>query len=544
MKSATKRRGAAVKEAGMVPRAEGTVTQSAGYFGGGWSGYDGANWTGASGYVYWPSLDPKLEVDTGSRMEVARKAHYLCSNVGLAKRIIEGLTNLIVGTGLLPHATTSDAEWNALAEKAYNSRARSALTYSVNGRHTGVQAQRLMVKTRKRDGDAAVVFSKSQTGGALRAFYSGIQIGNARNTGLDQSKWKEGLFLDSLERIQTFRFPDFSNGGTFTDVPAENVRFLCRPDSPGGLREMSVLTHAVNKMVHITELNAAWMKGIKSSAEIGYYMTSEVGGQKPLGMDAALRGQTVKIGHKPKPGDKRDDRKKVTLKLVRGQGGEIVSLPAGVDLKTLLDTRPHPNSREFVEDFIRDIAAGAGVSSDLLWNIYKLGGANVRYVLADAQVFVSSEQQDLVDTWLTQDWVYTIACEVKAGRLRKCNDPEWWAHGWIPPARVTVDYGRDGNILLKMVQSGLLGTERFYSMMGQTARVEVIKELDFIQFRKKAMADRGLTIDDLHIYDQGRGVLEAPITPDGKNYEEEVVPDKSKTPPDDEDENDNDADET
>ena len=260
------------------------------------------------------------------------------------------------------------------------------------------------------------------------------------------------------------------------------------------------------------------MQGIKNSSRIGYYLTSS-DDEKRQGMDAALGGKKTKVQTPNGP---------VTLKLVYGNSGEIVSLPKGVDIKTLLDQRPHPNSREFVDDFIRDVSWYAGVSSDLLWNITKLGGANVRYILADAQVFVgraAGPGRHLARPGL----VWTLALEMKYGRLRACQDPEWWTHGWVPPARVTVDYGRDGRVLLEFYKSGLITTERFYSMQGQTARDEVTKELDFIQWRKKEMATRGLTADDLQLYNQ-RLPAAHPAVGGGAMPADEVQPDPEQEP--------------
>ena len=450
------------------------------------SHFEGASWSTNQGWVYWPTLNPRNEVDTGSRVEVARRAHWLRNNIGLARRLGTGITNLVVGTGLNPQAMTKDADWNHLAEKAYKNRARSGLSYSVNGRFTGVKAQKMMVNTRFYDGEAAVVFAKSDSGGALRGFYSGLQIGNHSNPRLDQSQWSDGIRYDALDRATHYRFP--GDNGTFTDVEAANVRFLCRPDSPGSRRAMSALVHAVNKMIKITDLNNSVMKGIMAAQDIGFYLTSNSDEKRQPGIPDALGGKVAAVQTPAGP---------LKLRQVYGQGGIVPSLPKGMDLKTLLDARPHPNLREFTEDFIRDVSWGTGISSDLLWNIYKLGGANVRYVLADAQTFISSEQQDLVDDWLAPDWVWAIALEMQAGRLRQCNDPEWYLHGWIPPARVTVDYGRDGRILLDWNRAGLLTTSRFYLMQGQMAKQEISSELELIAWHKTRMQELGLTPDDL-----------------------------------------------
>jgi hypothetical protein len=179
----------------------------------------------------------------------------------------------------------------------------------------------------------------------------------------------------------------------------------------------------------------------------------------------------------------------------------------------LLDERPHPNQREHIESLIRDISWGTGISSDLLWNISNLGGANTRYVMADAQVYVQTEQQDLVDTWLNRDWVYHCAKEMKAGRLRACEDPEWWKHGWVTPERVTVDFGRDGRVILDKWKSMLLSTERIFSMAGQDAREEMSTEIELVKWFKDKLSKSGLSMADFSAFRSGSVALPVPMDP-------------------------------
>ena len=42
-------------------------------------GYDAATPSANRGYIYWPSLNPRQEINAWSRYEVARKVHYLCA---------------------------------------------------------------------------------------------------------------------------------------------------------------------------------------------------------------------------------------------------------------------------------------------------------------------------------------------------------------------------------------------------------------------------------------------------------------------------------
>ncbi|MDR1304264.1 MAG: phage portal protein [Verrucomicrobiales bacterium] len=490
-----------------------SAAASAFFIGGG--GYQGAAWTNQRGYVYWPTLNPRREADKYSRLEIARRAHFLCANTGLAKRLINGVTNYVIGSGLVPRAETKDIEWNQLAEVSYYERARQAMTYDVSARLTATQAQRVMLATKYRDGDCAVVYSESQSGGALRAFYSGVQIGGGEDAG-----FVDGLKTDRLNRVQKFRLLDADGDAERARViSADNVRWLAKYDTPGQLRGISALAHAVNNLLDLTEISAANKQGIKTSAQVGYYIATAAQQSGGGGMVETMKRERQRANG--------GDNNTVSADKIffHGTGGEIVELPAGRDLKTLLDSRPHPNSIEFMDAYlIRDIAWGFGISADLLWNISRLGGANTRWVLADAQVFIASEQTDLVDAWLAFDFPYHCAKEMAAGRLRRCRDWQWWSHSWLTPERITVDFGRDGNVILKKWQSFLISTSRVYGMLGQDARDEMSDELDFIAWQKEQMTKRGLTAADLQL---SRGLKPAPAAADAEPpADDEDLPDK------------------
>ena len=488
-----------------------------GSFGGGvgGGGYQGAQWSPSRGYIYWPTLDPKFEMDAYSRRELARRIHFLKANVGLPKRILTGLTNLIVGAGLWPKALTGHREWNQAADKYYYARAKSPISFDVTEKFAAGEFQRQAVETRLGDGDAAIIYSFSQSGRLLRKLYSGLQIGNSNDPGLDQSRWVDGVFQDSLERSALYRFLN-SNGSRSRDVEARNMVFLAKYPKPGAVHGESILAHAVNKLIDVTEITSAWVQNIKNSSSIGYYLSagSPITGSQGMPAEVMKRmysgqSQQVDVG----------GGKKINLKLVYGNGSELVELPPGYDIKTLLDERPHPNQAEHLDEMIRDITWGTGLSFDLLWKIYKLGGANTRYMLADAQVYAETEQDRLVYSWLMRDYVQTIARGMLLGDLPPCPDPEWWNHGWIPPGRMTVDFGRDGRIYMEEYSRGLITTERYFSLKGQDAKEEFITECDYAEFRRDEMKRRGLTDADFAY--QTRLPIQLSNSPESEEQEED-----------------------
>jgi hypothetical protein len=49
---------------------------------------------------------------------------------------------------------------------------------------------------------------------------------------------------------------------------------------------------------------------------------------------------------------------------------------------------------------------------------------------------------------------------------------DWWKVDFIPPARATVDFGRDTKALLEIVRTGAMSTRRFAEMHGMDEEAE------------------------------------------------------------------------
>lgn len=478
----------------------------------GGSGYDAANWSSRRGYVYFPTLNTQTEVTQGTRLEMTRRSRYLKRNVGFAKRCTRGLAQMV--GYLSPRAFTDDKPWNKLAMDAFERGCGvgQGLAFDRSGRFNIYALQPALTDARLTDGDVGIVLTESQTGRAMVSVYESHQIGNG-NTDAGQDGWRDGVRIVN-DRANAFRLLDLAEPEKVVDVPAAN--FILHADylSFGHGRGVTALHHAITNMIDTTEIRSDVKLGIKLGNRIGYYIEREIAAAAgaPKGMGVRTTTQKTEGGG-------------VAAVEETFRGGKILGLDPGEKIKQLLDERPHPNSREFLEDLNRDISWGIGISPDVLWNIAKLGGASVRYVLADAQVWIEAQQQLLVDQFLHRWWVYFISKEIKAGRLRECEDTEWyWKVGWQPPAKLTVDVGRDGKLSIDLHRAGMLTLQRWYGAQGLDHEEELRQHVREYALRIKLCdevgKEFGLDLDPERVFPAPPGA--APngriITPDDPDF--------------------------
>lgn len=469
-------------------------------FGGSGGGFQGADNSRLRSYVYFPELDTRREISSYTRLELLRKARFLYNNHGIAKRIVNGLARMVAGTGLTPQAATKDKAWNVRAEKYFAQQTDSAFAFDVGGRYGFGASQQAQLRFKYRDGDSASVLTESAAGNARLAFFEGHQIGTGSPAYGDAStaQWNDGVLPDRNNRATAYRI--LGDKGATTDIAAQDLIFFCNYERAGQHRGVTVLSGAVNHLLDAAEITGFIKTGVKLANQYGYWV------EYPQNSAPGAETASQRVG-----GNKNQQRIQtpsgpVTLKQIYGAGA-IPDLPPGATLKFNSSSHPHPNNLSLIEFLIRDIAWGVGLSPEILWNIAALGGANTRFVLADAQAWIEEQQAELVRLYNSRVWIYTIAKGLKNGRLPKCEDPEWWNHVWIPPARLTVDFGREGNLQIEQLKMGVITYSRALGWQGQDFETHTNRWLDEIAFIKAGLNktngaalkpdDRNLSWDDL-----------------------------------------------
>lgn len=447
------------------------------------------------GYVYVPTLDTKKEVDEYSRIELLKRARFIYnSGGGLIQRGVDGVARMICGTGMLPHPLTQNRDWNRRRRALYMQRCGNAGVYDLSRRRNVFQAQRAIVGNAMiKDGDGAVALAlEEETGRLRRRFYEAHQIGTGSTRVDPVSGWSDGVLLDRHDAALAYRIlgRDRLDREIYADVPAENILFVANAQRFGQVRGLTRFAPVLNKVLDRGEVMAAITRNIKITKQVAYAIEQQLvqGSSTPGGSNTTLPVR-------PSRYIQTNDGKTLTLEKFLG-GGEALPLKPGQSFKVIESANPHPNEVGHLKELIRDIAWAIKYSPDILWNIIDLGGANMRFVQADLAQQIEVEQDDLVDMYLGPDYVADTWDCIRNGDIEEIKG--WELHAWTAPARLTVDFGRDGRLYIEELKRGLRTMKSMYGMRGEEWMIEVDQYLDEREYIKAGLESRKLTWEEAY----------------------------------------------
>ena len=406
------------------------------------------------GRVFWVGEDSRREISSYPRREMAKKARWARTNLPIAERIHTALVNKTLGTGLRLQAMTADKEWNKERERLWENKAKSAGVWDVSRRFNFWKMCSLVLGGHHEDGDAFVLKSTTKDKTASRfLFYEGLRVGNGYATAPPENM-RDGVLVGKHDDPRKYRFLD---GDKHQEIDARKVIAYIDHKRAGHTRGISRFGVALNDLLDRAETKGFLKHGFKVANQFGVY-TKGGGTSKKPAFGAAS----------PLPSSGADLRKEeLTLERIFGSG-KIQDIGKDGEIGTVHDGRPHQNYQMWDEQtIVREISLGLGLPMEVIWNIAKLGGTAGRYVLADAQEFINVEQQRLVDLFASHAYIYDTAVLLEQGALRRPDDPHWWLHGWLTPAKLTVDVGRDGKLQLERHRRALLTMQDLYGCEGK-----------------------------------------------------------------------------
>jgi len=485
------------------------------------SGYDGANYSPMRGDVWMPTLETKEELDGYSRTELLRKIRWLYINVGLFKAFVNSAADLIGWQ--TPQAETGNPAFDKEAYLRFEDRAGTAAAFDVAGKFNFWDAQPMLSRCALKDGELLTVLTSSATGSAMFAFYEAHQLATPKN---GKERWHDGILLDSHGRHLSYGLRS-SSDKTVIPISARDVIYHGEFDSPGYVRPTPRLAHAVTTGLDITEIRALVKGSIKSTALFGAVRESS----NPA-IPRSQRGITGAPGYEVRTragntaaGEAATVTEKFEVSHVWG-GNQIPRLPTGEELKILHDSRPSPNQMDFMEVLARDMSVGFGLPLEVIWQMSGLTGPGVRFVMDVADRWIKA-RQSLLENWCRSVWVYTIAKEIKAKRLKvpagKGGEVfPWWRVRFVPQRNLTIDRGRDMKSRMEAVAAGFETEDNFCEeFYGTTAGEVRRKHVEGVAEKMAICAELGVPYEVAYPPKAGTAVAEKQEARDQKPEEEE-----------------------
>lgn len=431
-------------------------------------------WNPQRMWVYAPTLDAKKELSSGSRQELIKKAQWLYNNSGLAGGAVDKIARLV--GPLQPQARTMDESWNRRAEQAFGDACRNAaFGVDVAGFVNFDQAIPLLVRQMAIAGDVFWQRLTSNSGRALFRLIPGENVGSP--VGKDEEGWIDGVQIGKLGKPIRYRVLKAPASQDYNDVRAEDMGgHVRRAYRIGYTRAPSWLARAANTLQDIAEYLAFEKQSAKIGASMAMVITSPEAGQIGLG-SSLVKGHST------------SSQQPMTIDALTN-GSILPQLKPGEKIESLVNNHPAGNMKEFLGTLKEEIAVGLGFSSQFLFDATDAGGANQRWILEEAATAIDEIRDIIIQNFAAPFWRFWVWQEITAGRLEMPNDgSDWWRCEFTPPARLSVDFGRDGRLMSDLLLRGQISPQRYYALQGLDADTQDADIIRFAARRKKLVQE-------------------------------------------------------
>lgn len=416
---------------------------------------------------YFRQKDP---IPKWERVELIEMGRYLYSNDGIVKGAIDDLARY--SFPLIPQALTEDADWNFKAEEYFNSWAINA---DLKGRMHFYDLQRLASICLDRDGDVGILHVEDQDGIKIQIIESDLIQDQPKQNG----KYDQGVAYDARGKAVSYSvLQDADSNDEYRIIPASQMCLLFDPERADQQRGISSIAHAVAHIRDKKEILAYEKMGVKNLSSFSAVLQSEY--DEP---DEDAFGLSEVDGF-----DAKGDPTEVTVSQM--QSGEIPVLRKGETLTAFQGNRPSTTFEGFLEFLVREFAVGLGMPYEFIWNPQKLTGPSQRFVMGKAQRKFE-ERQRLFSNMVRKTWLQVIAKGIEDGSLPA--QQSWQKCKIQPPARLTIDIGRESREEREDVTAGLMSLSQHFGQRGLDWQSEVdqqAKEFSYIMERAQELATK------------------------------------------------------
>lgn len=441
--------------------------------------------------------DSRFYIGRRTRKELNNKAEWLHQNFGVVKDGSHGIARHVVGKGISLAIDSEDPEFNAAGEQDFEDYALTPDRIDRTGRRNLYEMQDTAVVHRMLRGEFFAVHAENPRweNAPCYQLYDSEEIG----TPLDYIQPTQNLILDGVqldpETTAATHYHVLKKDGSGTvPIPAAQMVHWYKPHAINQSRGITEFAQAVNPLVDIYELRRLTTRSAKAQQLIALVLKGVVKSRGRGALGAIKNAAPGQAG-----ATTADASQLEALGEAAGAGIAYLAGDQYSDAKLLTPNSPTPLVEQFINFIMRDVMRGWGVHSEFFWNISDMSGANTRFILAAADLFFQIMADRLIDRFCRPIAFRYLSHRIETGKLVRPKDPLWFQKlTWQTPARVTVDNGRDGKLLIELLANGMITLREYCNQRGLNYRSEMrqwIREpLEFLRIAKEECEKAG--IDD------------------------------------------------
>jgi capsid protein len=323
-----------------------------------------------------------------------------------------------------------------------------------------------------RDGDVFILLTETADGYPAIQIIPGHRVGQRDSEGKVLAGAYKGLSLvngvirNKQGRAVAYRvLGDETNGSQDKDISARSMIHLFDPEWYDQSRGFPGLTHAINDLRSLMTTQGYEEKAAMLASEIGLIEENPTGLPNISDPAFALTStDVVSTANRPTTG--------LVTQTLEGGGYRYFQANTGSKITTLKSDRPGASWESFMDRLIRNAMVGLCWPYEMCWDPSKLGGANVRLILAKAMRSVE-DRQDLLRGAAKRIIGYAVSRFIERGDL--APNSEWWKWSFSMPARISVDYGRDAKADREDLAAGIVSLTDLLAEGGKKLRQHIRK---------------------------------------------------------------------
>jgi capsid protein len=406
-----------------------------------------------------PNVGPNSYRLAYDRVQLMDEARRLERDFPLIYAILD-----LYGEYVLPQirwqAQTGDAALDAAIEDYWE---RWTESVDVAGELSLVEAARLALRSRKRDGDMAVVKSIDGDRPAVQLVESD-RVGGGKMAGISGDNI-EGVTYDP-ETGKRLAYTIFrrTSGDSYVDpveIEARHVLFQIAPTRAGQVRGYSELAAIINTCRDYKETMESLRAGIKLEALHSGVIYQDRPDADPSALYAM--GSTEQIGSSEQP-------------VEEISAGRLLRLRAHEKVDFLANSRPSTAFQGYMDSLIAEISLGIGLPTAFVYGLLNGRGPGVRADLLRAERRIELEQDLLVRQLLAplQQWVVewgVLTEQLPADALRRLRGR------WLFGRRLSIDAGYDSKATIEEYRTGLKTLAQIYDEQGKDWESEVAQQV-------------------------------------------------------------------